>query len=575
VAGDARDVEVDIVANDKTRRGVDSAARNFDGLDRDVKRASKDRTKQIKKDTDKSRSIFTSLFGALIDQGQKSGMLAAGATIDGFGSAFKALPAEVKVGVAGALLAGATLATPGIIATMDAAILAGVGGGGLAIGIALAMKDPAVAAAYNNLGQRITTRLQTSVAPFKSELIDSADIFEKSFTNVAPAIDRIFGRLAPMVSSLAAGLGKGIENVMPGLERAVQASLPLLRELAAELPHIGELVGELFGAIADGGPGAALAFKLILINVEALIKLFSFFVQEMGGVANGVAVLTNAGVALGQAMGLLDDKTTSVITKLGTGGAAASSSATGFRLLSLATYNTADAARAADAAFSSLFGELMSVDQANLAVKTGMAQLTTTIKGNAKTLDQNTEAGRANTGAILGQISALDQKRQADIAAGNGTVEATNRANAAYAANVAALRKVLIQLGLTAAEVDVLIGKYESIPRNIGTTITTTYKTVGTPTGNTELGRGLSRDKFGGLDGWSPLSFASARPGGRGGGDFAMVGTGAGRTTPPYQIDQHLDVSVLLDGEPVRRAATRAARREVKRQAWRDRVGPR
>lgn len=574
MAGDARDVEVDIVANDKTRRGTDSAARNFDDLDRKVRKSSKDTTSQVKKDTDRSRSIFRSLFGTLVDQGQKTGMLAANATIDSFGSAFKALPPEVKLGVAASVLAGATLAAPAVVSTVNAAVLAGLGAGGLALGIMLAAKDPAVAAAYANLSSHVQRRLQESVTPFRSELIDSAGIFGDSFDAVAPRIDRIFKGLATTIKPLSTGLAKGFENAFPGLERAVAASLPLLRELAAELPRIGSLIGELFGAIADAGPGAALTFKFILINVEALIKALTWFIQMMGGVANGVSVLTAAGLALGQSLGIVDDNTTKVISKIGASGTAATTSAGGFRTLSMATYNTADAARAADAAFNSLFGELMSVDQANLAVKSGMAQLTATIQANKKTLDQNTEAGRQNVGAILGQIQALDRKRQADIAAGNGTVEATNRANAAYAANVAALRKVLIQMGLTAAEVDVLIAKYQQIPRNIGTTITTTYKVVGSPSGPVELGRGQGREKFDGLDGWHPYAFASAKRGGSG-GEFAMVGGGAGRTTAPYQIDQHLDVSVLLDGEPVRRAAAKAARSEVKRQAWRDRVGPR
>ena len=571
MAGDARDVEVDIVANDKTKRGTDSAGRNFDDLDRRVKRSSKDRNTQLKRDTDKSVSIFKSLFGSLIDQGQKSGMLAADATIDGFGSAFKALPPEVKLGVAASVLAGATAATPAIVAVVNAAVLTGLGAGGLAAGIMLAAKDPAVAAEYTNLGHRISAGLQQEVVPpFRAELLKAAPVFGDAFEGQRPRLNRIATSLATTITPLTEGLVKGVERMAPGLERAFMASLPLLRELAAELPQIGALVGELFGAIADGGPGAALAFKFILINVEALIKATSWFVREMGGVANGVAVLNDAGVSLYRT--LSGDEPANLTRQLTTLSSAASSTTFTFNGLTVAEYNTADAANAANAAFNSLFGEMMSVDQANLAVKTGMAQLTETIRGNAKTLDENTASGRENVGAILGQIQALDRKRQADIAAGNGTVEATNRANAAYAANVAALRKVLIQMGLTESEVDSLIAKYQQIPRDISTTITTRYKVVGTPSGPIELGRGQGREKFGGLDGWRPLQFAA--PGG-GGGQFAMVGSGAGRTTPPYQIDSHVHVDVALDGEPVRRAAARAARSEVKRQAWRDKVGPR
>jgi hypothetical protein len=237
--------------------------------------------------------------------------------------------------------------------------------------------------------------------------------------------------------------------------------------------------------------------------------------------------------------------------------------------MAVATYNTAEAANAANAAFRSLFGELMSVDQANLAVATGMANLRNTIKGNSKTLDENTEAGRQNVGAILGQIQALDQKRQADIAAGNGTKTATDKANAAYASQVASLRSVLIQMGLTASEVDNLISKYQSIPRNISTTITTVYRTNGTPaTGHSRYPGG----DFGGVDGWRPAQFAQSRA-----GQFAMFGPGqsSGRTIKPYQLQSNVDVAVLLDGEPVRKVAKTVSAAEADRRDWRAKVGPR
>jgi hypothetical protein len=562
-----RTVEVDILANDKTDRGIGSAERNFTGLDRKVKRSSTDRNKSLEKDARKATSFFTSLFGDLVQQGQKAGVLAGTEAIDSFGGVFKALPPEVQIGLAASLVGAATLAAPAIVATTEAAILLGIGGGGLVAGIVLAAKDPAVAAAFTNLGQRITTRLQDSAKPFRSELIATAGIFGDSFDRVAPRIDRIFTSLSTTIRPLATGFAKGLENAFPGLEKAVNASLPLLRELAHELPHIGQLVGDMFSAIADGGPGAALVFRFILVNIEALILGLTWFIREMGGAANGVAVLESKARMLAQV--LTGNEFQAYAVKLQTTSSAASSAAFTFNGMSVAVYNTAEAANAANAAFARLFGELMSVDQANLAVATGMANLRNTIKGNTKTLDESTEAGRQNVGVILGQIQALDQKRQADIAAGNGTKTATDKANAAYAANVAALRQVLITLGLTAAQVDNLIGKYESIPKNISTTVTTHYRQDGTPSaGNSRYQPGTG---FGGLDGWRPAAFS-----GRGSGQFAGGGgSGNGRTIKPYELRSNVDVAVSLDGEPFRRMAKRVTASEADRRDWRARVGPR
>lgn len=560
-----RDATWDLVAVDKSGPGTRSAIRNADKL----KRANKDAADsygKVSKDASKAGGLFTSLFGDLAKQGQKSGLLAGNAAIDSFGSAFKALPPEVQIGLAASLAGAATLAAPGIVAAVNAAVLAGLGAGGLAVGIALAAKDPRVAAAFSNLSRDVTSRLDKSVEPFKDQLVGAAGIFGKSFENVAPRIDRIFAGLSTTIQPLARGLGKALENAFPGLEKALQASLPLLRIFAAELPRLGKVAGELFSAIAAAGPGAAFAFKVILVSVEALIKSLQWLIDSLGPVANGVN-------AIAQAAGNLKAKLTGNEVQaygvaLNTTGQSARTAGSSFDALSRSTYNTAQAADQANAAFDRLFGEMMNVDQANLAVKAGMASLTSTIKGNAKTLDENTESGRQNVGAILGQISALDQKRQADIAAGNGTKTATDKANSAYASQVQSLRNVLVQMGLTESEVDSLIAKYQQIPRNINTTITTTHVNQYRDDGRSLEGNSrYGNQDFSGLDGWRPAEFAAAT-------QFAGSGGGGnGRTIAPYQVTNNNDVSasIFIDGAPVRVIAKQVSTEETKRQAWKNR----
>jgi hypothetical protein len=547
---DKRTVTIDIDANDNTHRATDSAGDNFERLDRRARKSSRDRNRDLDKDAKKAVSIFDGLFGGLVKQGQKSGLLAGEETIDGFGAAFKALPPEVKIGMAAGLAGAAVAAAPAIVAVVNAAMLTGVGAGGLAAGIALAARDPQVDAAFTNLGAHVQSRLEKSATPFRAELIGSAQIFGDAFDRQAGRVDRIFTTLSSTVRPLAAGLSQGLENALPGVERAAQAAAPLLRDIARELPTIGRLIGQMFDAIAKGGPGADLALNFILSNVEALILGLTYLIDTLGGAANGVAVLNDKSHLLAQT--IAGHPLREYAVQLATTGSAAQGMAG-------AVYNTAQAADQANAAFDRLFGELLNVDQANLAVKAGMATLTSTIKGNAKTLDENTAAGRANVGAILGQVEALDRKRQADIAAGNGTKTATDKANAAYAAQVQSLRAVLIQLGLTAAQVDNLIGKYEAIPRDISTTITTHYRQDGTPSaGHSRITNGLD----GAVGSWGPAQFAARQ--------FAAADDrGHSRTQPPTRVESNVDVAVLLDGDPVRRIAKRVTLHEARLAEWR------
>lgn len=542
-----RTVSVDIVANDKTDRATRAAERNFERLDRKSKSTSKT-MRTLEQDAERTAKAGEEVAGTF-----------ASAFEGGIMSSFKALPPEAKAALAASLAAAALAAVPAIVTTMDAAILAGVGAGGLAAGIALAVRDPAVSGAFNDLGSHVMTRLDQSVAPFKAELKQVPAIFRKAFDEQAPAIDRIFKSLSATIRPLSQGLADAFSKAMPGFEKAIKASVPLLQDLARELPKMGKFLGDFFSAVADAGPGAELAFKFILLNVEALIKGFQLLVQSVGPAANLIA-------KVGEGLGLWDvSAPNAVAVALNRATGTASGATVAFGGLSGAVYNTAQAADQANAAFNRLFGEMLNVDQANLAVKAGMASLTDTIKGNKKTLDENTEAGRQNVGAILQQIQALDAKRQADIAAGNGTKTATDKANAAYAAQVASLRAVLVQMGLTAAEVDALIAKYQQIPRSISTTITTTYRTNGTPQqGHSRYAPGSG--DFGGPDmgGWAPARFAASE-------SFNASG-GGGRTMPPYEVLSKVDVTnnLFIDGEPIRAISRNEARKEQRRADWKN-----
>lgn len=381
----------------------------------------------------------------------------------------KALPSEAKIVIAGTAAAIGTVLAVGLVSSLNAALLTGIGVGGLVAGIKLAARDPAVAGAFTDLGSHVSSRLDDSVKPFKQELIDSAGIFEKSFDRVAPRIDTIFAGLSGEIKPLATGLAKAGENLAPGLQRAVAAAQPFIRDLANELPRLGTLIGQLFDSLAKAGPGAELTFRTILISIEALIKSFQIMIDLAAPFPNLIA-------AIGDKLGAWDISgaggLVTVLTDLDKG---AGDTGDSFDNLSANMYNTADAARELNDRFNDLFGIMLTQDQANLRVKQGMADLTKELQDGKRTLDENTQAGRDNVSVIFDQLDALNRKREADIAAGNGTVEATQTANAAYAGQVESIRRLLAQLGFTRGEIDALINKYQEIPHEIDTYVNTYY----------------------------------------------------------------------------------------------------
>ena len=535
-------------------RALERAMRAVDRLDPEV---------EVEVEVDRNR--FQRVFGGLIEHAQRAGYLAGNATITGFRSAFDALPSEVRTIVLAAAAAAALVVAPVIVGIIDAALLAAAGLGGLAAGIVLAARDPAVKQAFSDLGHNIMSELTDAVRPFVPRLVEAAGIFGDAFERQAPRVRGIFADLSTAVTPLARELAAGFEDFLPGFQRAVRASLPVLAELGKGLHRVLAATGDLFDAAATAGPTAVLVFKLLLAQVEALVLATSMLLRSLAPMSNAVA-------EVGDALGLWDlGEQEQHLVKISDASRRAATSVTTF---GEGLAQTAQEAQKLNDAFERLFSEAMSLDQANLAVKAGMLDLRETIKTNGKTLDDATAAGNANATAILGQVQALEEQRQATIAAGNGTKTATDEANAAYARNVAALRNVLVQLGLSAAAVDALIQKYAQIPDDITTTVTTIYRQKGTPPGYSDQLTGHSRTgaaDYGGMSDWMPFGFAAGFAAAAAGADGSP--SGASRVGGPRSITVENTVRVDLDGRPFREYTDRTVDAWGRRRAWRELVG--
>lgn len=541
----------------KVLRDFEKMTREADRLGRVLKKIEPPKL-DVKPGDGKSQA--RDMFGGLISESWAAGKLAGDLSVKGLMESFKELPAEAKLGIAGGLVTAAAAAAPLIIGVVAGAVTAGIGLGGIAAGLKLAAKDPAVVEVYAGLGARIGAQLKDAALPFKSDLLNAAPQLEAAFSREQPRIKSIFATLSTVVGPLIGDVVEAVHRLMPGVQAVTTAAVPLLRELGGQLPAMGTAVSNLFQAFARAGPGATVLLVALVKEVGQLIDAFSAATIAATPVLDAIAEFGSlTGLAGGQ-VSVLTDHTDKSAQQ-------ASLAAQDYNLLAQSMGNTANQARALDDSFNLLFGSAMNLDQANLAVKVGYTNLRDAIKENGRTLDDSKAKGQANEAAILSQVQALDAKRQAEIAAGNGTVEATNKANAAYSANVQALRGVLLSLGLTAAAVDNLLNKYAQIPHTITTTVTTVYRTDGTPAA------GHSHDlpgQTGALASWAPARFSESRRAAMSGGE-----SGTYRTGGPVQVHSTLENRIYLDGRPFRDYTDGAIAFSERRQAWRAKVGKR
>jgi hypothetical protein len=103
-----------------------------------------------------------------------------------------------------------------------------------------------------------------------------------------------------------------------------------------------------------------------------------------------------------------------------------------------------------------LINQNLDADQATIAQKQSVEDLTTSIAKNGKQWDINTDAGRANTTALDEAIRAADRKRTADIANGKDAIQAAQD----YNEEVAALLGIAGNAGLAKDKLKAMAGTY-------------------------------------------------------------------------------------------------------------------
>lgn len=319
-----------------------------------------------------------------------------------FGEAFatNAATAITRGGpyVTGAILGIGLSAAPLLGATVSAAILGGVGAGGIIGGIALAASDPRVSSVAESVGTQLTEDFQRAAGGFVDPLIRSlAKVGSAGWADkLEPAFDSLSGRVDSLTDGLIGLVDKGI----PGLVSASEAGGELIDLFAKEAPEVGEAIGEMLRIISEDPQGAkdALQFLLNLVEKTAIAT---------GYLVSGLSQVYAAANDVSEALGLIDRTDVEPTLTRGAGainefGHAAEDAEAAVTALDLATKKLLDQAFGLEAA------------QDNAA--DGFARLTEQIKRQkeegdkgAGSLEGNTQAARDNRDMMRDLIADYQQ----------------------------------------------------------------------------------------------------------------------------------------------------------------------
>lgn len=398
----ARDVELDIIANDKTATGTASARRNLDKVDDGVKKLGKSSD-----DTD--RSITRLAQGA---QRSSSMMTTLGAKLLGAGGAVVGL---VAFKVAADALAGS--------------VLLGLGAALTAVAIKAQSMTVGVQNAFASLKEHVVSSSVTMSAAFGPALVKIAQLAKSTFDGLVPDLTIAFRKMAPAVQRFAADLGKALLELRPAIQPLADGFVRLLGATGPALQNAMRSVASGLTAIGDEINRRPEAFANFIETMgklgEATLKTGAFFNDfgnkfrlnlDLIGVDGSRRMAELAGNTEGAAKAFEREK--EIIAQLNPPLTTATQSmatlSDGERVLAEQAKDAADQLRKQSQA-------ALANSEASIAMEQAIDDAAKAIHKGKNALDLNTQAGRDNQRALNNVASTTLAVRDASIAAGDAS----------------------------------------------------------------------------------------------------------------------------------------------------------
>jgi hypothetical protein len=405
------------------------------------------------------------------------------------------LLAKMPIGgpMSAALVGAGISAAPLLGAAVAGGILGGVGIGGVIGGLSIAAKDTRVKAASDAVGDRLETRLNRAAGAFVKPALDGLNQVQRTIDQID--IEGLLADSAKLVPTIAGGASSAVADLTGSLRGLVGESAGPVREIADGLALIGRSASEGLSSLEDNADEGANALKTLFeVTASATTATFTLVnaLTELYGISKQIGgdfVLQTLLKATGAEM----DKTGESARRTGAGTfgmsqemvkaaesaevlkekqkalkveqdkVTASQTALTTTLDRMGGQNTiaARTSTALSTAMDNLYGATIRQADANVAYEASWDSLSGAVKGNKKSLDVHTEAGRTNREALVGLITSTNQAYLADINAGVAIDEARKKHNN----RIKSIENESVKLGLNRDKTKDLIGTYGQIPK--------------------------------------------------------------------------------------------------------------
>jgi hypothetical protein len=359
------------------------------------------------------------------------------------------------------------------------AVLTGIGLAGIGSGIAIALHDPKVKPALEQLKTDVGSGLKGAAEPFVGELQQGLGILDRGFGKSLPGIKDTFAQLAPEVTTLTHGLSGFLGPVVTGLEHAAIAAKPLVDEFSNNfLPALGKNLGSLFDTMAANSKEAEGGLRALEDTINDTVIVTRDLIPVLAKVGDVLQVGTTGGLedftlkliygqqaldayhSTAPGLAVVADDLTASFKKAAQVTADLNYHQDDLRSTSQAV---ADAEARLTAQFDDQVNKLLALENADDAYQKGLNDLKDALSQHSHTLQGNSDAAIQNRQAIRDLIGEAEQARQAaiDHAGGvNASSDAIKAANDQYEQNIQKLEQMGQKLGLTKQDLDAIIGEY-------------------------------------------------------------------------------------------------------------------
>ncbi|WP_049562246.1 hypothetical protein [Nonomuraea sp. SBT364] len=423
--------------------------------------------------------------GGGISDGIKDGTERGGRFVSGF--AASTLKTFGRLGpAAGALLTAGLVGAAASAGTVAGGITLAAGAALTGIGVASAVQSQAVRRDWAQTAREVRSELAEVAQPMEDSASRAATVTRNTFGRLKPFLARFFEDSQPSVDRFVRSIGDGVASLGPALG-------PLERGYSAVLDRISARSPEIFGALErslsnlgataeEHADDIAGALEFVARTAEATTVAIDYLADSWSDLTGDIEAANDAGESAGVSFGRWMH---SVAESMGINTEQMKKQKAQWDALDAAAANPDGVQKAAEAtgvlggkaadttvglrdlatAMDELNGAALDAADAQIGVEEAIDRAAESVRKNGRTLNVNTEAGRANRSALLDLARAAQKHISSMQAEGASTEEIAGK----YQRYRDQLVSTLQAAGRTRAEARALADQWLATPEQVTT----------------------------------------------------------------------------------------------------------